>query len=202
MHKANAGTQSLGIRIHGRGGQGAVLASKILAWAYFLEGMYVQAFPAFGMERRGAPVAAYVRVDKRPALARGKIASPDVSVVLDSKLLEMVDVIKGLSRDAVLVLNHPGREKAPEFKGVASLAVVDATMIALAHGLGSPLAPIVNTVILGAYVKAVQDPPLSWANLTRAIAESIPGNKDENVAAAWEAYNKVTILEKNLWQRE
>lgn len=191
----------LGIRIHGRGGQGAVVASKILAKAYFLEGLYVQAFPAFGMERRGAPVAAYVRVDERPTLARGEIVSPDVSVVLDPMLLEMVDVTKGLTPDAVLVLNHPGRDAVPEFNGVALLAVVDATKIALAHGLGSPLAPIVNTVILGAFVKAVQNPPLSLANLTEAIKESVPGKKEENSAAAWEAYNQVRMLEGNLWQK-
>lgn len=167
----------LGIRIHGRGGQGAVVASKILAKAYFLEGLYVQSFPAFGMERRGAPVAAYIRVDERPTLARGEIVSPDVSIVLDPKLLELVDVTKGLTKDAVVVLNLPGRDAVPEFNGVASLAVVDAVKIALAHGLGSPLAPIVNTVILGAYVKAVQNLPLSLGNLTQAIQESFPGKK-------------------------
>ncbi len=191
----------LGIRIHGRGGQGAVIASKILAKAYFLEGLYVQSFPAFGMERRGAPVAAYVRVDDRPTLARGEIVSPDVSVVLDPKLLEMVDVTKGLTGDAILVLSHSGRDAFPELKGVALLAVVDAAKIALAHGLGSPLAPIVNTVILGAYVKAVQNLPLSLANLTQAMEESLPGKKEENSAAAWEAYNEVRILKGNLWQK-
>ena len=178
-----------------------MVASKILAKAYFFEGLYVQAFPAFGMERRGAPVAAYVRVDEKPALARGEIVSPDVSVVLDSKLLELVDVTKGLSRDAVLILNLPGRDAVPEFHGVALLAVVDAAKIALAHGLGSPLAPIVNTVILGAYVKAVQNPPLSMDNLTRAIEESIPVKKEENSAAAWEAYDQVRIMKGNLWQK-
>ncbi len=184
----------LGIRIHGRGGQGAVVASKILAKAYFLEGLYVQSFPAFGMERRGVPVAAYVRVDERPTLARGEIVSPDVSVILDHKLLEMVDVVKGLNRDGVLILNHPSRDAIPEFRGIASLAVVDGAKIALAHGLGSPLAPIVNTVILGAYVKAVQNPPLSLGNLIQAIKESFPEEKEKNSAAAREAYDQVRIL--------
>lgn len=178
-----------------------MVASKILAKAYFLEGLYVQSFPAFGMERRGAPVSAFVRVDDRPTLARGKIVSPDVSVVLDPRLLELVDVAEGLAGDAVLILNHPGRLAVPEFSGVDLLAVVDAAKIALAHGLGSPLAPIVNTVILGAYVKAVQKPPLSLGSLTQAIEESLPGQKEENSAAAREAYNEVRILKGNLWQK-
>ncbi len=174
---------------------GAVVASKIVAKAYFLEGLYVQAFPAFGMERRGAPVAAYVRVDQRPALARGEIDSPDVSVVLDPRLLEMIDVTKGLGTDSVLVLNYSRRGSVPEFKGVSRLVVVDAATIALAHGLGSPLAPIVNAVILGAYAKAVQNPALSWVNLRRAIKEGVPGKKEENAAAAREVYDQVTIVQ-------
>ncbi len=72
-----------------------MVASKILAKAYFRQGLFVQAFPAFGMERRGAPVAAYVRVDTAPILARGEITHPDVCVVLDPKLLELIDVAKG-----------------------------------------------------------------------------------------------------------
>ena len=78
--------------------------------------------------------------------------------------------------------------------GIASLAVVDGAKIALAHGLGSPLAPIVNTVILGAYVKAVQNPPLSLGNLIQAIKESFPEEKEKNSAAAREAYDQVRIL--------
>ena len=70
------GLTGLGVRFHGRGGQGAVVASKILAKAYFRQGLFVQAFPAFGMERRGAPVAAFVRVDSAPILARGEVGIP------------------------------------------------------------------------------------------------------------------------------
>ena len=65
-----------GIRLQGRGGQGAVVASKLLADAYFREGYNVQAFPAFGMERRGAPVAAYVRVAPNPIKERGQVRRP------------------------------------------------------------------------------------------------------------------------------
>ena len=187
----------LGIRLHGRGGQGAVVASKILAKAYFRQGMFVQAFPAFGMERRGAPVAAYVRADTGPTLARGEITNPGVCVVLDPKLLELVDVTKGLASDSILILNYPDAGTAPTFDGVGTLAVVNANEIALSHGLGSRLAPIVNTVILGAYAKVVQQPVLEIQNLIEAIEEGVPSKQKQNAAAAYQAYEQVEILEKN-----
>ena len=84
------------IRFHGRGGQGAVIASKILAEAFFREGKYVQSFPAFGAERRGAPVAAFTRVDENPIRIRTQIYAPDTVVVLDPSLLESADITSGL----------------------------------------------------------------------------------------------------------
>ncbi|MBN2033409.1 MAG: 2-oxoacid:acceptor oxidoreductase family protein [Deltaproteobacteria bacterium] len=186
----------LGIRIHGRGGQGAVVASKILAKAYFRQGLFVQAFPAFGMERRGAPVAAYVRVDVTRARARGEITNPDVCVVLDPKLLELVDVTKGLASESILILNYPVASNAPTFKAVGIQAVVNANEIALTHGLGSRLAPIVNTVILGAYAKVVRKPLLEMQNLIEAIKESVPSKQKQNAAAAYQAYELVEIQEK------
>jgi pyruvate ferredoxin oxidoreductase gamma subunit len=184
-----------GIRMHGRGGQGAVVASKILAKAYFAEGLYVQAFPAFGMERRGAAVAAYVRVDTKPALARGDITEPDVCLVLDPALLEMVDVTAGLKDGAIIILNYPEKAEAPELGGNFTVALIDANQIALSQKLGSALAPIVNTVVLGAYAKVVSEPHLEPEHLFEAIEQGVPSKKEENVAAAREAYARVKILE-------
>jgi len=65
------------IRFHGRGGQGAVIASKILASALFKEGQYAQSFPAFGAERRGAPVMAFTRFDKKIITRRSQVYQPD-----------------------------------------------------------------------------------------------------------------------------
>jgi len=84
------------IRIHGRGGQGAVLASQILSYAYFLEGFYSQSFPSFGAERRGAPVSAFVRVSDHFINERYEVINPDYVLVLSSKLAEIVDVTSGL----------------------------------------------------------------------------------------------------------
>ena len=84
------------IRFHDRGGQGAVIGSEVLAHAFFLEGKYVQAFPAFGVERRGAPVTAFCRIDEHPILLRNQIYTPDHVVVLDTALLTTAGVTRGL----------------------------------------------------------------------------------------------------------
>jgi pyruvate ferredoxin oxidoreductase gamma subunit/2-oxoisovalerate ferredoxin oxidoreductase gamma subunit len=190
------GHAGLGIRLHGRGGQGAVVASKILAKAYFKQGLYVQAFPAFGMERRGAPVAAYVRVHTEPILARGEVTHPDVCVVLDPKLLELIDITKDLAPRAMIILNYADPTATPKFQGVRIIASVNATEIALDNGLGSSLAPIVNTVILGAYAKVVGQIPLELDNLLQAIEEVIPSKQEKNILAARQAFERATVLEE------
>ena len=75
------------VRFHGRGGQGVVVASEVLANAAFREGFEVASFPYFGVERRGAPVTAYARYDRKPIRLRSSIYEPDYVVVLDSSLM-------------------------------------------------------------------------------------------------------------------
>jgi len=84
------------VRIHGRGGQGAVIASKVLAAAVFKEGRYVQSVPALGVERRGTPVAAFSRIDEEPMRIRCQIHHPDHVMVLDPSLMDVADVAAGL----------------------------------------------------------------------------------------------------------
>jgi 2-oxoisovalerate/pyruvate ferredoxin oxidoreductase gamma subunit len=84
------------IRMHGRGGQGAVIACKILANALFREGKFAQSFPAFGVERRGAPVMAFTRIDDKPIHLRTQIYEPDHLIILDASLLQTIDVTVGL----------------------------------------------------------------------------------------------------------
>ena len=179
------------IRLHGRGGQGAVVASKILADAYFRKGLQVQAFPAFGMERRGAPVSAFVRADREPIRHRGEIADPNAVVVLDKAILDMVDVTRGLASGGVLLINHPLSPAETGMSGDFSLATVDANGIALKHGIGSASAPIVNTVILGAY--ASLDPDLDQEAILAAVAAGVPGKKEANLAAAREAFQSLRL---------
>ncbi len=179
----------VGIRFHGRGGQGAVVASKILANAYFKQGLYVQAFPSFGMERKGAAVSAFVRIDSAPIVERGEIRNPSAVIVLDSSLLHRVDVTLGAEPQALILLNCRETESHKAIKGPFRVAGVDAVRIALQHGLGSKTAPVINTVILGAYAKLSGD--LMLSNLLEAIEKSVPTHAEQNMAAAEAAYEAV-----------
>jgi 2-oxoisovalerate/pyruvate ferredoxin oxidoreductase gamma subunit len=177
------------IRFHGRGGQGGVIASELLAQAAFLEGKHPQSFPFFGVERRGAPVTAYTRIDNAPIPIRTSITAPDIVVVLDAGLMRTINVTAGLKPDGLLLVNS---EKAPDkldvpFKG--RIATVDATGIALAHGLGSKATPITNTAILGALAQASGIVTLD--SVRRAVERFVPAKPRENVAAAEDAYHHV-----------
>ena len=177
------------IRFHGRGGQGAVVASKVLAVAFFHESLYVQSFPAFGVERRGAPVMAFLRVDRQPINLRVNIYQPDHIVVLDPTLLGAIDVTSGLKQDGWILINsHQPPEVFSNLKSFRT-ATVDATSIAIENGLGSRTNPIVSTAILGAFSKATG--LVGIDSIALAIREEVPGKRDENVKAAREAYQGV-----------
>jgi 2-oxoacid:acceptor oxidoreductase gamma subunit (pyruvate/2-ketoisovalerate family) len=179
----------VGIRFHGRGGQGAVVASKILATAYFKQGLYVQAFPSFGMERKGAAVSAFVRLDNIPIVERGEIKHPDVVIVLDSSLMHKVDITQGAKSGALILLNCKDHENQIPIEGSFRVAGVDAVKIALKYGLGSKTAPVINTVILGAFARLAGD--LALSNLLEAIETGVPVNPEQNMAAAEAAYQAV-----------
>ncbi|HIP35033.1 MAG TPA: pyruvate ferredoxin oxidoreductase, partial [Methanothermococcus okinawensis] len=93
------------IRFHGRGGQGAVTAAKILAKAAFYDGKYSQGFPFFGVERRGAPVMAFTRIDHKKIIVRSQVYNPDYVVVQDATLLDTVNVVEGLKKDGIVIVN-------------------------------------------------------------------------------------------------
>ncbi|MEM3493904.1 MAG: 2-oxoacid:acceptor oxidoreductase family protein, partial [Thermoplasmata archaeon] len=93
------------IRFHGRGGQGAVIASNLLAEAFFIEGYDVQAFPYFGVERRGAPVTAFTRADTKPIRVKMQIYEPNYVVVLDPSVMLKTDVTSGLKQGGFVLIN-------------------------------------------------------------------------------------------------
>jgi 2-oxoacid:acceptor oxidoreductase gamma subunit (pyruvate/2-ketoisovalerate family) len=174
------------LRFHGRGGQGAVIASKLLASALFLEGKSVQSFPAFGVERRGAPVTAFLRVADGPILLRCEITAPDDLVVLDPTLVTAIDVTAGLKPRGSILINADGPTEAfAELAKRFRVGLVDAGAIARAHGLGSKTQPIVNTAILGAF--ATFNGIVALDSVLQAIQAEVPTRPDENVAAAREA---------------
>jgi 2-oxoacid:acceptor oxidoreductase gamma subunit (pyruvate/2-ketoisovalerate family) len=186
------------IRIHGRGGQGAVVASEVLAAAAFSEGKHVQSFPAFGVERRGAPVTAFTRIADEPIRIRTQIYTPDHIMVLDPSLLEVVDVTAGLKDGGWILINACPEERrsseGPEafkFPTKFRLALIDANTIAVKYHLGPRNAPIVNTAILGAFARITGIVGLEA--VCEATRETVPINAEGNVAAVKEAYGLVAI---------
>lgn len=180
------------IRFHGRGGQGTVVATILLAKALFQAGLFVQSFPVFGVERRGAPVEAYLRLDRRKILLRANVYAPDHVVVLDRTLLQGVDVTRGLKPQGWVLINTPAVPAELERFSGFRLATVDATRIALNHGLGTRTHPIVNTAIVGAFARMMETPPMEA--IARAIYEEAPAKPEENLRAAEEAYSDVRLV--------
>jgi len=177
------------IRIHGRGGQGAVTAAQLLAHAAHLEGKYAQAFPYFGAERRGAPVKAFARISDAPILLHSQIYHPDYVVVLDPQLYKMIDVTEGLKKDGVIILNSTKKPNEIEL-GCWRIATVDATGIALELGLLIAGQPIVNTSMVGAFAGATGE--VSLESVLKAIKENWRGSAGEkNAQAAELAYKRL-----------
>jgi pyruvate ferredoxin oxidoreductase gamma subunit len=169
------------IRIHGRGGQGSVTAAELLAVAAFEDGKYSQAFPAFGVERRGAPVTAFVRLDDKPIRLRSQIYEPDYVIVQDATLVDVVDVARGTKPEGFILINT---EKSPEhfkMETKASIKTLDATKLAMDF-IGKP---IVNTTLIGAFagVSGLIRPE----SIKNAVMERFPGKVGEKNAAAIQA---------------
>jgi len=181
------------IRFHGRGGQGAVVASRILANAMFLEGKYVQSFPKFGVERRGAPVEAFLRVDTKPINMRCAIYEPDHLIVLDATLIEQINITTGLKEGGTIVINSelPPSAYKEKLGKKFRIATVDASSIALKYRLGTRAQPIVNTSMCGAFAKATG--LVSIESVIKSIMEEAPIKKEANAEAASEAYNLLKI---------
>lgn len=174
------------IRWHSRGGQGGVTASKLLAQAAFLEGKHSTAFPVYGAERRGAPIMSFTRISDEEIKVSSQIYNPDIVIVLDDTILDLVNVTEGLKPGGMLIVNtsHNARLPSGDFKVVT----VNVTDIALNLGLTLSGAPILNTPILGALAR------LGIVRLESALAAIRDTFSDEkNVNAAKEAYEKVVI---------
>jgi 2-oxoacid:acceptor oxidoreductase gamma subunit (pyruvate/2-ketoisovalerate family) len=170
-----------GVRFHGRGGEGVVIAAELLVDAAFREGRYVQAFPFFGGERRGAPVTAFVRISDRPIRLRGPLYEPNYVVVLSPFLSEGVNVTEGLKKAGLLLVNSPGRRRRLEYEGYR-VVKVDATKIAVKLGLVVAGSAVVNTVMLGAFARASKI--VSLDSLKEAIQKRWPGQLGERNAEA------------------
>lgn len=137
----------LEIRIHGRGGQGAVTTSYLLAVAAFNDNYESQAFPMFGVERSGAPVQSFCRIDKKKINLRQQVYNPDIVIVLDSSLMKTIDVTSGLKKDGLLLINTEKSDEELKLKGNYKIHSINVDEIAQKI-FGKP---IVNTAMLGAF---------------------------------------------------
>jgi pyruvate ferredoxin oxidoreductase gamma subunit len=185
-------TDIIEIRWHGRGGQGAVTSAELLARAAISEGKYAQAFPAFGPERRGAPVVAYDRVSaEKPIRVRAGITEPDIVVVLDSTVLRVVNVTDGLKEKGTLIINtrRSVKELRSELGSKWRIAAIDATRIAR-EVLG---VPIVNTTMLGAIIKA--SGVIKPESLSEPLHERFGRLAERNVNAMKKALEETVVEE-------
>jgi 2-oxoacid:acceptor oxidoreductase gamma subunit (pyruvate/2-ketoisovalerate family) len=149
------------IRLHGRGGQGIVMAGEMLVNAILLEGLYGTSIPLFGAERRGAPVAAFVRLDHKPIREKTQIYTPNCLVINDAALMKSVDVFSGFRRGGSVILNTPKSfEQLSLPETVGKVGLINATKIAL-DVIG---APVTNTSILGAFAATT-----GWIKLSSVL---------------------------------
>ncbi|RCV64481.1 pyruvate ferredoxin oxidoreductase gamma subunit [Methanophagales archaeon] len=186
------------LRFHGRGGQGARVASKVLGTAAFLDGYYAQDFPLYGAERRGAPVAASTRIAEEPIMERGVIPEPDIEIVMDETLLQdpLTMPLSGLKPGGIAIINttHSPAEAKAEYKINANVLTLDITKI----GLDMLGMPILSTLAGGVAARIVG---LSEDSLTEAVekvlSEIITDRNllDKNVAAALYCFNAITPAE-------
>ncbi|MFH0798736.1 MAG: 2-oxoacid:acceptor oxidoreductase family protein [Pseudomonadota bacterium] len=184
------------IRFHGRGGQGAVIGGTILATAVFAEGKFVQAFPSFGVERRGAPVTAFVRIDDLRINLRSQIYQPDHLIILDPTLLGNKAAFDGFKGEGwVLINTKKTPEELSQIQKLANfkLASVDASSIAVRNRLGSAMSPIVNTAIIGAFCRITGI--CSMDAVAKAIKKGVPIKAEANAKAAMEAFEEVKFSE-------
>lgn len=164
------------IRVHGRGGQGTVVAARMLATAFVYENKWASGFPVFGVERRGAPLTAFVRFDDKPIREKTKVYNPDCLIVIDSHLFGSIDLFQGIKEGCILVGNVPAPLKERCHKNVRVIGFVDATGIAIQE-IGRS---ITNTCMLGAFARTT-----SWLKLN-------------SVLSALKEYFRGEILEKNM----
>ena len=164
---------------HGRGGQGAFTAARLLGEAYSLrENTFVLAFPSFGPERRGAPIRAFTKLDEKPIGNRSEISKADYSIFLDDTLFNK-QAFDELKPDGKILLNTKAEIDDER------VITIDGDSIAEKY-LGLP---ITNTILLGALASVSGF--ISLDELTEAVRQTMPKRLHEkNIAAVRAAYEE------------
>jgi phenylglyoxylate dehydrogenase gamma subunit len=182
------------IRFHGRGGQGAVLAAKVLAKALVQEGKFIKAVPSFGFERRGAPVASFLRFDEKEIRQTTNIYHPDWIVCIDPTLFRTVDIFEGVKDGGVLVqATAKDVKEVPIPKLVKKVGLCNAFHIAL-EVFGRS---ITNTIMLGALLKTTH--VVSLDSLNQALEEVAfrDAALGKNIEAVRRGYEETRVYDLN-----
>ena len=181
------------ICFHGRGGQGAVTAANLLVAAALKDGNKgLQAFPFFGAERRGAPVRAFARISEEEVHLRSEIYNPDIVIVLDESIMNVVDVLKGLKDNGKILINTTKKPKDFAFSKKYNVATVDATGIAIKHDIKVGGIPVVNTPILGAIPRILDK--VTLPSIKAVVKDKWKGElSDKNVAATQDAHDLTEV---------
>jgi 2-oxoacid:acceptor oxidoreductase gamma subunit (pyruvate/2-ketoisovalerate family) len=178
------------VRFHGRGGQGVVTTSKILANAFVRTGQFGASFPMFGFERRGAPVTAFGRFSDKPVREKTQIYNPNILVVLDPSQKHSPTVFDGLMPGGMLLINDKKNTGDIRHENLKKLAMVNANGIALEEiGL-----PIPNTVVVGAFAK--MSGLLDIEPVKAALADFFSGKKlAANEICAQRGFDEVQLVD-------
>jgi len=181
---------------HGRGGQGAITASRLIANAAHYEGYKgITTAPSFGAERRGAPVSAFLRLAQEPLRIFSQINDPDVIVVLDPTLLSILDLERIYSTNSTLIINSTETPEKLNVSGFKKIGIADITSVALENNLTMAGVAILNTPILGAFVKTtelVSMQSVEWSIEQKFSAE----NAVKNIHTAKQIYESTKIYIK------
>jgi len=177
------------VRLHGRGGQGAVMGARLLASALAHEGKYAAAFPMFGFERRGAPVTAFLRIDDKPIREKTQVYHPDCLIVIDPRLIYTQNVFNGLKPQGALVINAIKPEKELYSGDLEVVGFVDATRV----GLEEIGAPITNTCMMGAFARTT-----GWVGLDSilsSLSDSFSGEiLERNMRCAKRGFEETKVI--------
>jgi pyruvate ferredoxin oxidoreductase gamma subunit len=194
------------VRFHGRGGQGVVTAAELLSVAAFLEGRHAQAFPSFGSERMGAPVAAFCRISDHPIRVREPVATPDALIVQDASLVRNADLLAGLDQTKCVLVNtrltmdELSAEQLKAKVGQQKIILLPATEIALEIVKRN----VPNVIMLSAFCACTG--LISFDTLTKAVKSKFSGKvADANIVAAEKAWKLVSemgasVAEKANWE--
>lgn len=180
---------------YGRGGQGAVTAAKIVAQSAYLKGYQgVTATPSFGAERRGVPVSASTRISPEPIRVVSQVEKADVIVVLDHTILRYQETIDSLEKGGWLVVNAFQNVKELGIRDDVNIASVDATAVCQELGLIVAGLTVVNTAMLGAFIRATE--VVDMATIEKVIGARFSNNTVAiNLAAMKKSY-EITRLER------